>query len=257
MAVKVYNEEIIKQYGTDPRHFPIYGLGEASRYLKINPVTLRSWIMGRNYKLDDGSEKWWPPVIELADSTQLRLSFFNLVEVHVLSAIRRVHKVRFPKVRSALNYLKHNYSEAHPLANRDFWTDRFDLFIRESGDLICASQFGQQVIKEAVDQYLTRVERDLDLSPLRLYPFSREIVLGFGKNEHRPVELKNTPKSILIDPLVAFGRPTLAGTGIPTNVIAGRFIAGENSKAIARDYDIEEKQVKEALDYEEVFRRAA
>jgi uncharacterized protein (DUF433 family) len=257
MGGKIYNDKIKKIYGGDPRELPLYGLAETSRYLKINTMTLRSWVLGRSYKLEDGTSKWWPPVIQLPDPSKLQLSFYNLVEVHVLSGIRRIHNVRFQKVRSALGYLERFSPEQNPLAKVDFWTDTFDLFIKKSGDLICASLDGQQVIQEAVNQYLHRIERDLDLNPLRLYPFSREIKFGFGKKEPRPKDLENKPKSILIDPLVAFGRPTITGTGIPTNVIAGRFRAGENVRILAKDYDIKESQVQEALQYEEVELRAA
>lgn len=257
MEEKIYNDKIMKMYGGDPRKLPLYGLGDAGRYLKINPMTLRSWVFGRNYRLEDGSPKWWPPVISLPDPQKPYLSFVNLIELHVLSGIRRIHNVRFQKVRSALAYLEENFPKKNPLANVDFWTDKFDLFIKKSGDLICASLHGQQVIQEAVEQYLHRVERDFDLTPLRLYPFSREIVLGFGNRENHPSHLENKPKSIVIDPLVSFGRPTIAGFGVPTNVVAGRFKAGERIGELSKDYGIEEIHIKEALNYEGIVRRAA
>ncbi len=253
----IYNEKIKKLYGGDPRELPLYSLGEAGRYLKLNPVTLRSWVFGRNYKLEDGSPKWGAPVIQPPDPNKPFLSFVNLVELHVLSGIRRIHNVRFQKVRSALAYLEEFSPEDNPLAKVDFWTDKFDLFIKKSGDLICASLHGQQVIQEAVEQYLHRVERDFDLTPLRLYPFSRQIMLGFGKREFQPSDLENKPKSIVIDPLIAFGRPSVSGTGVPTNVIAGRFRAGEKVNELSKDYGIEEVQIKEALDYEGILRQAA
>lgn len=257
MEEKIYNNRIKKIYGGDPREFPLYSLGDAGRYLKINPMTLRSWVFGRNYRLEDGSPKWWAPVIQLPNPSKPLLSFVNLVELHVLSGIRRIHNVRFQKVRSALVYLEESFPGKNPLAKVDFWTDKFDLFIKKSGDLICASLYGQQVIQEAVDQYLYRVERDFDLTPLRLYPFSREIVLGFGTQGARPRDLEDKPKSIVIDPLIAFGRPTIAGSGVPTNVVAGRFKAGEKIGELSRDYGIEEDQINEALNYEGFVRRAA
>jgi uncharacterized protein (DUF433 family) len=33
--------------GLDPREIPRYSLAPASRYLRISPATLRSWVMGR------------------------------------------------------------------------------------------------------------------------------------------------------------------------------------------------------------------
>ncbi len=251
------NEKIKQIYGDYYREIPLYGLAETSRYLKINIKTLSSWVRGRTYKLDDGTGKWWSPVIKLPDENKPLLSFYNLVEVHVLSGIRRIHNVQFHKVRSALNYLEKEFPSKNPLAKRDFWTDKFDIFIKESGDLICASLHGQRVIQEAVEQYLYRIERDLESFPFRLYPFSHEIKFKIKDSKHSPRDLQAQPKNIVIDPLISFGRPTLAGTGIPTNVIAGRFRAGEKVKALAADYEIEETKIEEALSYEGIPYKAA
>jgi uncharacterized protein (DUF433 family) len=254
----IYNKELKKIYGTDPRELPLYGLTDTSRYLKVNIRTLSSWIHGRKYRLDDGSERFWPPVIHLPDSKRPQLSFLNLVEVHVLLGIRRIYNVQFHKVRETLRFLESQFpAQKNPLAREEFWTDKFDLFIKTAGGLICTSLHGQQVIEEAVKQYLHRIDRDVDLSPFRLYPFSSRIMFRMEDSRHGPRDLESQPKSVVIDPLVSFGRPTLVGTGVATNVIAGRFKAGERITTLAADYEIEENQVKEALSYEGVLRRAA
>jgi uncharacterized protein (DUF433 family) len=252
----IYNDRIIKIYGADPREIPLYGFADTARYLKLPVITLRSWVYGRNYR--SGSEQRKSlPVIQLPDKNTPLLSFMNLVEVHVLSAITRVHKVQFKKVRLALEYLEGKFPKPHQLANNEFWTDEFDLFIQKSGDLVCASRDGQMVMKEVIQQYLLRVKKDdFDKKPLTIYPFSREILFSSLKDNPKTV-LENTPKNISIDPLIAFGRPTISGTGIATNVIAGRFGAGEKIESLAKDYEIDEDKIQEAIDYEGISRKAA
>lgn len=251
-----YTEKVTKLYGADPRELPLYGLHEAARYLKVSVATLTSWVKGRNYPLKDGTKRFWQPVIKLPGPDYSRLSFLNLVEVHVLLGIRRIHNIQFQKVRESIQYLEAaNPKRKNILATEEFWTDKFDLFIENAGGLICTSQHGQTVIKEVVKQYLHRIERQFE-SPLRLYPFSTEIVLG-TEGSSRPDVLAKQPKFIVIDPLISFGRPTIANTGIPTNVIAGRFLAGQSPKALAHEYGINEEQVEEALSYEGKLPRAA
>lgn len=250
------NNELINAYGEDPRELPLYGVREAAKYLKIHENTLRSWIFGRTYRLSSGEIQFAKPVIRLPHSTTRALSFMNLVEAYVLSAITRVHGVRFRKVRSALSYLEATFPSSHPLANREFWTEGFELFIEKSGDLICASLDGQMVIREVLGQYLLRIDRDLDLSAMRIYPFSREFTFK-KETEHAELVLSKSPRHISIDPLVGFGRPTIAGTGIATNVIAGRFRGGETVEAIAKDYDLEAEKIQEAINYEAPNRQAA
>jgi uncharacterized protein (DUF433 family) len=251
----IYNDKIIKIYGADPREIPLYGFADTARYLKLPAITLRSWVYGRNYRSGNEQRKSLP-VIQLPDKNTPLLSFMNLVEIHVLSSITRIHKVQFKKVRSALEYLENKFPEVHPLANTQFWTDEFDLFIEKSGDLVCASRDGQLVMQEVIEQYLLRVDRDVDLTAFRIYPFSRELMFSSLKDNPKMV-LENSPKNISIDPLIAFGRPTISGTGIATNVIAGRFGAGENIENLSKDYAIDEDKIQEAIDYEGISRKAA
>ncbi|MBI2349965.1 MAG: hypothetical protein HYV00_00505, partial [Deltaproteobacteria bacterium] len=198
----------IKDKRRDLRGMPAYGINEAAHYLGIPKATLRSWVLGRPYPTDTG-ERFFRPIIELPDKEQQLLSFENLVEAHVLDAIRRVHGVTFWRVRKAMEYLKTKLASKHPLAEQKFATDGVDLFVEVFGQLVNISQEGQLAIKELIEAYLQRVERDSIGAPIRLYPFTRE---------RKPDE----PKIIVIDPSVSFGRPVLVGTGIATTIIAQR-----------------------------------
>jgi uncharacterized protein (DUF433 family) len=52
---------------------------------------------------------------------------------------------------------------------------------------------------------------------------------------------------VVIDPRVSFGRPVLAGTGIPTAVLAERYKAGEPIAALAADYHCDTAMIDEAI----------
>lgn len=184
----------------------------------------------------------------LPDKASPLLSFINLVEGHVLDAIRHIHRVPLKNVRSAINYLKEKSKSEHPLAELWFQTDGLDLFIQESDLLINVSQKGQFAMKEIIQAYLERVERDETGLARRLYPFTRKLRLE---------KLSEEPKTVVIDPLISFGKPTLLGTGIPTAVIAERFHAGDSIDALAEDYGRAESEIQEALRYEFPQARAA
>jgi len=66
-----------------------------AHYLRVPLATLRSWVRGRYYPTERG-QKFFKPIIELPDSKLASLSFVNLVEAHVLDAIRREHKIPLP-----------------------------------------------------------------------------------------------------------------------------------------------------------------
>src|SRR5215472_948550 len=156
----------------DPRLMPAYSLGEAAHYLRMPEGTLRSWVVGRWYPVA-GQAKRSKPLIHLDDPKRQYLSFINLVEAHVLAAIRRRHGVKLPKVRTALDYVKRQFDVQRPLVDETFQTDGLDLFVERYGSLINASREGQQAMKEIIDVYLKRIERDAKGVPVKLYPFTR------------------------------------------------------------------------------------
>lgn len=214
----------------DPREQPSYTLSEAAHYLVLPSSTVRSWSVG-----GPATE----PLIQVAASSPVLLSFLNLAELHVLSAIRRTHLVAMGKVRGAIQYLvAHARTErdrAHPLVSRDMETDGLDLFVRECGQLVNISEEGQLAMREVLDQALRRIERDPTTGvPVRLYPFTRAVI-------------DNAPAIVVVDPSLSAGRPVIAGTGLATGLIAERYKAGESVRELADDYERSEREIEEAI----------
>ena len=222
-----------KEKRRELREMPAYGIVEAAHYLGIPKATLRSWVLGRYYPTGKG-KRFFRPIIELADEDQRLLSFENLVEAHVLDAIRRAHGVAFGRVRKAVEYVKNKLRSKHPLAEQKFVTDGVDLFVEAFGQLVNISREGQLAIKDLIETYLRRVERDQIGAPIRLYPFTRE---------RKPDE----PRIVVIDPAISFGRPVLVGTGIATTIIAQRYKAGESIEELVEDYGRSRSDIEEAI----------
>ncbi len=216
----------------DLRNLPAYPIREAARYLGIPVTTLKSWIMGRPYPSGTGM-RFFKPIIHIPDKSQNLLSFINLVEAHVLNATRKYHNVPLKNIRRALEYVRENLKSEHPLVDQEFETNGIDLFI-EHGCFINASKHGQIAIRDILQAYLHRIERDHAGIPIRLYPFTRK-------------NYSEEPKTVVIDPYISFGRPVLAGTGIPTEIIAERYKAGESIEELSNDYGLQPLQIQEAI----------
>src|SRR5258707_12529257 len=137
----------------DTRLSPAYSVADAAHYLRMPEGTLRSWVVGRLYPVG-GQSKRSRPLIHLDDPKRQYLSFINLVEGHVLAAIRRRHDVKLPKVRKALDYVQRQFRIARPLIDQAFQTDGLDLFVERYGELINASREGQRSMKEILGVYL-------------------------------------------------------------------------------------------------------
>ncbi|MBI4953992.1 MAG: DUF433 domain-containing protein [Myxococcales bacterium] len=79
---------------------------------------------------------------------------------------------------------------------------------------------------------LARIEYDERGRAVRLFPSLRRT---------------DAARSIVIDPLVAFGRPVIAGTAVPAADIRARFDAGDSVLALAADFEVAPEQIEDAL----------
>lgn len=223
--------------GRDPREIPAYRFSDASSYLGLALTTLRAWVKGMNYTNKDGSKGFFKPVFSLPDPGKPLLSYMNLVEAFVLSGLRRKHGIRLDKIRIAIRTLQREFNSAHPLAEHKFETSGVDLFVQKYGQLINVGQDGQLAMRNVLESYLTRVEHDPSGRAAQLYPF---------------VRLNGTeqPRNVVINPYVSFGKPVIAGTGLPTRVVAERFKAGDSIPQIAANYGRKEEEIDDAIRYE-------
>lgn len=220
----------------DPRDTSAYTPAEAARYIKLPVATLRSWVVGRHYPKAEGVGRF-SPLINPPQREPLFLSFWNLIEAHVLRSLRTEHGVALTEVRKALKYAERQLKIERLLLNKQLSTGAGQMFLGHYGELINLSASGQLAMRRFFDEHLKRVEWDEWQFPVRLYPFLMS-------------DAESAVKPIMIDPTIAFGRPVIARTGISTRAIAERIDAGETVKDLASDYDLEPSEIEQAVLYE-------
>lgn len=221
---------------TDLRDSPAYAIAEAARYLKLPRATLRSWVLGRDYPTAGGGAHF-PPLIAPASSQPPLLSFWNLIEAHVLRSLRTDHGVPVQALRQSLHYAEKRLGIERLLLRKELCTSAGQIFLDEYGHLINLSASGQLAMRRLFEEHLKRVEWDERMFPIRLYPFIYP-------------EALTADHLIVIDPRLSFGRPVLSSRGISTAAIAGRIDAGETVNDIAADYDLTAAEVEQAVLYE-------
>lgn len=204
--------------------------------LRLPIATLRSWVVGRDYPKTQGVGHF-PPLIQAAARRPPLLSFWNLIEAHVLRSLRSEHGVSLRDVRRALTYAERELKIERLLLDKRLLTEGGQLFLEHYGKLINLSASGQLAMRRLFEAHLKRVEWGERQFPIRLYPF----VTGSAESSARP---------IMIDPEVAFGRPVVARVGVSTRAIAERLDAGESVDDLASDYGLEPSEIEEAVLYE-------
>ncbi|MDP1929634.1 MAG: DUF433 domain-containing protein [Thiobacillus sp.] len=221
---------------------PAYPAREAAYILNLPPATVKAWSFGQMRRVDGHVS--FKAVIRAADARHKLLSFANLCELHVLAVTRRVHRVSLAKVRDSVEYLRSELGVDRPLIDRQFRTNGIDLFVEHASKLLNVSRQGQEALRGEFELALARIERDNQGNPIKLFPYSRS-------SDHTATQ----PKSVVIDPRLSFGRPVLTQSAVPTEVIFDRFQAGDSLEDMALDYNVDEKEIEEALRFEQ--RRAA
>jgi uncharacterized protein (DUF433 family) len=219
-----------------PEDWPRYTVKDAAHYLSMSPNTLRSWVAGRRYGNASGMQKVDPLIVRPVQGDP-RLSFANLVEAFVLLALRQTFKVRMSAIRTALAHAEQLCKIPRLLLSRQLRAAPGNVFVKELDEIVNVGLGGQLAMPEIMERYLRRLEWNERDTPRLLYPFTRK-------------ETSGGPKVVAIDPEVAFGRPVVRRKWISTAVIAERFKAGESIQEIAEDYELEVREVEEAIRYE-------
>jgi uncharacterized protein (DUF433 family) len=232
--------------GKDPRDLPAYTVTEAARYLDLAPSTLRQWVDGRSYATRSGPRSAAGLIVPAGPERPLLLSFHNLVESHVLAGMRLKEGIAMHKVREALALVSKHLKVERPLLSDRFLSDGAELFFKHIEEMPDGSEKrehlidvtgarGQVHIPEITEVYMRRIQRDVQGVPIRLFP----VVLR---------DLENEP--IMVDPRCSFGRPVVAGTGVPTFALAERYRASESIDELAKDFRLDREKVRVALRYE-------
>ena len=218
--------------GADPNAEPRYGAAEAARYIKIAPSTIRSWMVGTAY---DGG--FFYPLIEPAQKSPLKLAFTNLVEAHVLRALRTEHGLKLPAIRTAIDYAESELRVTRLLLHSQLRTDGAELLLDEYSRLINLGRAGQLGIRKVLEEHLKRMVWDSSGSVSRLLPFVNSVMQSYGA-------------VIAIDPLMSFGKPFIVRRGISTGVIASRLDGDESVDSLAYDYGLTVEEIEAAAIYE-------
>lgn len=204
----------------NPVEVPLYTLRDAAHYARV-PL----WVFAVRF------ERWHPlelferflygdaPVDRAAREPRVSFRWFADLFVHAGAVHALVSLTQFDRDRRALISVSRWLEDGAPLDHRPELGEPHDALVRKH-----------------VALRAERVEWR-DGAPVRLFPPTRD-----------PEEA--SPRLVVMDPRVRFGRPVLAGRGVPTDALFERFRAGDSLAELAADYDLTREEVDEAIRYE-------
>ncbi len=212
----------------------IYSIPEAARLVQISTSRVRRWMKGYSFPVRHGihhSDPVITPQIKPLDGTDA-VGFHDLLEIRFVNeALQR--GLKWPIIRLAHHHASQLLKTDHPFCSRHLETDGADLFARlGQGDRasIVALSGAQGVFNSIIGPYLENITFGDDLA---------EAWWPLGK-AHR----------ILIDPTRCFGKPIVTPEGVPTTVLADSFRVEQSFERVAQWYEVPERSVREAVEYE-------
>jgi uncharacterized protein (DUF433 family) len=212
----------------DPREVPMYWLSDVALFTGVPESTLKRWAG----QISSSHRLIVPPPDEFQQrQSELRLSFANLLEAHILDATRK-RDIPIARVRRGIEYLqKESPNTQHPLLAHTFYSvaGTRDVFIRTlEGEPLNVSRHGQRGLAAVLEEHLRRIEWDRT-GPVRLMPMRSD--------------------RVVIDLNVSGGQPVVQGTGVLASILASRWRAGDSLEELARGYTLPLNDVREAVRY--------
>lgn len=193
-------------------------------------------MVGRPYLKATGAAHT-SPLIRLRQRHPPALSFWNLIEAHVLRALRTDYGVSVQHLRKAVAFAQKELSIDRLLLNQELRTTGGRLLLERYGELMELSAPGSS-------RCARRSKRTSNGSNGISGAFP------FACTRSSRVTWKAANRPIAIDSAIAFGRPVIVRASVTTQTVSERIDAGESVDDLARDYDLTSKEIEEAVLYE-------
>ncbi len=167
------------------------------------------------------------------------MNYLQLIELAVVSVFRQL-KVPLRNVAEARQYFAQVFGSEHPFAEYQFKTDGFHLLM-DVADAVPSLTTDDLIVTDAHGQLAWNSMMD-------------DRLLEFDYDNHYEIALRwfvaGRKSKVVIDPRVAFGAPMVQG--ISTWTLKGRWKAGETVADIKEDFNLEESEIRDALEFEGV-----
>jgi uncharacterized protein (DUF433 family) len=223
--------------GVDLIGVGLYAVPEATRLTGVSGGRIRRWLRGYTFRTGTGLHKSHPviaPALPPIDDT-LILTFLELLEIRMVDAFLNVG-VKWKTIREARDRARSRLGE-YPFSRGNLVTDGREIFeplARGSARNdtafvnVVTSQF---YFRGAVAPYLAVLKFSAEGQAEEWWPL--------GKS-----------RSVVLNPRRSFGQPIVARGGVSTNILARLYKAERSFTRVARWYNVSERAVRDAVEYE-------
>lgn len=221
----------------------VYTVPEASRISHVSTGRIRRWLQGYQFRASLGHHKS-PPVFTSSlppIDGEVALSFLDLQEVRFVDAFLRVG-VKWKTLREVHKKAEDGLG-LYPFSRGNFVTDGSRI-LHDLAPLISKSDgafldvvSNQASFRRVVAPYIVDLKFAGDGQAAEWWPLGKD-------------------RTIVLNPKRSFGQPIVAREGVPTNILARCYRVEHSYVRVARWYDVSERAVRDAVEYETTLRAA-
>lgn len=206
----------------------VYTPREAARLIGTSSQQVLRWTRGSG-----PNEPLWQAHYQFLDDDVTEISFLDLVEVRVVSALRRA-SISLQAIRFAISFAQAKFGIDRPLSSQSFKTDGTEVLmeaIEEDGELVSLSRRrpGQKVFRRIISQSLNDLE------------YENETVARWRPKKH---------SAVIIDPARQFGSPLLDEYGLSTKMLRDEFDRYNDLNYLSDLYEVPTSALKSGIAFE-------
>jgi uncharacterized protein (DUF433 family) len=195
----------------------IYDLGEVAHLARMDDDTVARWVTRGN------------PLLELENPPLF--TFADLISLYVMHELR-LRGVPLEELRHGSEWLSQTLKTKRPFAHKRLATvgrSFFAAVIEADPHWLDAGKGGRDAFQSVIEPLLRPIEYGSDKMAAIWFPHP----------------------GVWVNPRVQAGSPCIAGTRIPTSLIASLIEQNEEVEDVGDEYGLASTQVQAALDFEE------
>ncbi len=219
----------------------LYTVPEAARLTRVSVGKIRRWLKGYDFKSGESlhhSDAVWEGELDPL-GTKLALTFRDLLELRFVDAFIRAG-VSWQTMRRAHAKAQLELQTTHPFCSNRISTDGRNILLRQGEE-----DSDEALINLATDQVeFSRIVESF----LKELEFSGDEIIWWPLGKER---------QIVVDPKRNFGQPTVARSGVPSQVLARSLKANSSPELVAKWYEVQSEEISDAVEFEELLAKAA
>jgi uncharacterized protein (DUF433 family) len=220
-----------------PLNTGIYTLSEAAKLTGVSTGRIRRWLKGYDFQKGTKrrhSDAVWHGQHKPVDH-RIALGFLDVIEIRFVEAFLR-QGVSWKTMRLAHMLAREEMNIEHPFCTNQFVTDGRKILLKQgtaSGDQALVDiATNQQEFLRLVEPFLKELEFAADNYLSRWWPLGKD-------------------RAVVIDPVRNFGQPSVAKSGVPTQVLARSLSANKSVEVVARWFEVQPDEVRDAVEFEQ------